>query len=78
MLFHVSGGLQVSQEPVLYARSIRHNILYGLEAENGVPHEEVGPLLTDLQADYKVQRCCDPISCLLGTVFLEQLRRVII
>ena len=33
--------MQVSQEPVLYARSIRQNILYGLEAENGVPPEEV-------------------------------------
>jgi len=26
---------------VLYARSIRKNILYGLEAENGIPPEEV-------------------------------------
>lgn len=33
----------VSQEPVLYARSIRDNILYGLELENGVPEDEVRP-----------------------------------
>lgn len=33
----------VSQEPVLYARSIRDNILYGLEVENGVPEDEVRP-----------------------------------
>ena len=26
----------VSQEPVLYARSVRRNILYGLEPEDGV------------------------------------------
>ncbi len=26
---------------MLYARSIRKNILYGLEAENGIPPEEV-------------------------------------
>ena len=31
----------VSQEPVLYARSIRDNILIGLEPENGVPADEV-------------------------------------
>lgn len=26
----------VSQEPVLFARSVRRNILYGLEADDGV------------------------------------------
>ncbi len=30
----------VSQEPVLYARSIKRNIIYGLEAEDGVPENE--------------------------------------
>ncbi|KAK9850970.1 hypothetical protein WJX84_004301 [Apatococcus fuscideae] len=30
----------VSQEPVLYARSIRRNICYGLEAEDGVPADQ--------------------------------------
>ena len=29
------------QEPVLFARSVRRNILYGLEVEDGVPPEEV-------------------------------------
>ncbi|PSC71292.1 ATP-binding cassette sub-family B member 9 [Micractinium conductrix] len=31
----------VSQEPVLYARSIRRNILYGLQEEDGVPPDQV-------------------------------------
>ncbi|PRW60050.1 ATP-binding cassette sub-family B member 9 [Chlorella sorokiniana] len=31
----------VSQEPVLYARSIRRNIIYGMEEEDGVPPELV-------------------------------------
>eukprot|EP00887_Chlorella_sp_A99_P006350 scaffold3.g6350.t1 len=31
----------VSQEPVLYARSVRRNIVYGLEAEDGVAPGEV-------------------------------------
>eukprot|EP00890_Picochlorum_soloecismus_P002479 jgi/Picsp_1/3231/NSC_06071-R1_atp-binding cassette sub-family b member 9 len=31
----------VSQEPVLYARSIKRNILYGMETEDGVPENEV-------------------------------------
>lgn len=30
----------VSQEPVLYARSVRRNICFGLEAEDGLPPEE--------------------------------------
>ena len=29
------------QEPVLFARSVRRNILYGLEVEDGVLPEEV-------------------------------------
>lgn len=29
------------QEPVLFARSVRRNILYGLEEEDGVPAEQV-------------------------------------
>lgn len=29
------------QEPVLYGRSIRRNICFGLEAEDGVPPDEV-------------------------------------
>ena len=29
------------QEPVLFARSVRRNILYGMEAEDGVPPEQV-------------------------------------
>ncbi|CAL5221232.1 g3384 [Coccomyxa viridis] len=31
----------VAQEPVLFARSVRRNILYGLEVEDGVPPEQV-------------------------------------
>ena len=45
----ICGSLQVSQEPVLYARSIRQNILYGL-AENGIPSEEVSSSLAALLA----------------------------
>ena len=30
-----------TQEPVLFARSVRRNILYGLEVEDGVPQEEM-------------------------------------
>jgi len=38
----------VSQEPVLYARSIKRNIIYGLEAEDGVPESE-RPTQTDIE-----------------------------
>ena len=35
----------VAQEPVLYARSIRRNIIYGLEAQDGcTPPTQVGPI----------------------------------
>ena len=44
---------------MLYARSIRKNILYGLEAENGVPPEEVA-----LRACARVLFCI----CLCTTV----------
>jgi ATP-binding cassette subfamily B (MDR/TAP) protein 9 len=38
----------VSQEPVLYARSIKRNIIYGLETEDGVPESEQ-PTQTDIE-----------------------------
>ncbi len=38
----------VSQEPVLYARSVRRNISYGLEEEDGVPPDEV-PSTSDVE-----------------------------
>ncbi|KAG7669825.1 hypothetical protein Ndes2437B_g06013 [Nannochloris sp. 'desiccata'] len=38
----------VSQEPVLYARSIKRNIIYGLETEDGVPENEQ-PTQTDIE-----------------------------
>ena len=36
------------QEPVLFARSVRRNILYGLEVEDGVPPEQV-PSIEDVE-----------------------------
>ena len=30
-----------AQEPVLFGRSVRRNIVYGLEVEDGVPAEQV-------------------------------------
>jgi ABC-type multidrug transport system fused ATPase/permease subunit len=57
-------GLQVSQEPVLYARSVRRNILYGMEAEDGVPPEEV-PTQQDVEEAARCMRTCVYV-CVLG------------
>lgn len=41
-------GLVRAQEPVLYARSVRRNILYGLEEEDGEPPGSV-PSVDDVE-----------------------------
>ena len=41
-------GLVHAQEPVLYARSVRRNILYGLEEEDGEPPGSV-PSVDDVE-----------------------------
>jgi len=53
----------VSQEPVLYARSIRRNIIYGLEAEDGVPVEEI-PTQQDIEDAAKLANAHDFIMSL--------------
>ncbi|KAL6777216.1 hypothetical protein ACKKBF_B20615 [Auxenochlorella protothecoides x Auxenochlorella symbiontica] len=53
----------VSQEPVLYARSIARNIAYGLEPEDGVPQEEV-PTLADIHAAARLANAHDFILAL--------------
>ena len=53
----------VSQEPVLYARSLRRNILFGLEVEDGVPPEEV-PTQEDVEAAARLANAHDFICAL--------------
>ncbi|KAK9831825.1 hypothetical protein WJX74_010840 [Apatococcus lobatus] len=51
----------VSQEPVLYARSIRRNICYGLEAEDGVPADQQ-PSAEDVEVAAKLANAHEFIS----------------
>ncbi|KFM26191.1 ATP-binding cassette sub-family B member 9 [Auxenochlorella protothecoides] len=53
----------VSQEPVLYARSVARNIAYGLEPEDDVPQEEV-PTLADIHAAARLANAHDFILAL--------------
>jgi len=53
----------VSQEPVLYARSIKRNILYGMEVEDGVPEDQV-PTQEDIEAAARLANAHDFISAL--------------
>lgn len=53
----------VSQEPVLYARSIKRNILFGLEAEDGVPLDEV-PSDADVERAARLANAHDFITAL--------------
>ncbi|KAL4458512.1 hypothetical protein ABPG75_013377 [Micractinium tetrahymenae] len=53
----------VSQEPVLYARSIRRNILYGLEEEDGVPPDQV-PTQEDVEQAARLANAHDFICAL--------------
>lgn len=53
----------VSQEPVLYARSIRRNILYGLEEEDGLPPDEV-PTQEDVEQAARLANAHDFICSL--------------
>jgi ATP-binding cassette subfamily B (MDR/TAP) protein 9 len=53
----------VSQEPTLFARTIRRNILYGTEAEDGVPPGEV-PSQADVEAAARLANAHDFISAL--------------
>ncbi|EFN54348.1 hypothetical protein CHLNCDRAFT_36050 [Chlorella variabilis] len=53
----------VSQEPVLYARSIRRNILYGLEEQDGLPPEEV-PTFADVEEAARLANAHDFICAL--------------
>ncbi|GAB4821914.1 hypothetical protein N2152v2_008960 [Parachlorella kessleri] len=53
----------VSQEPVLYARSIRRNIMYGLEEEDGVPAEQV-PTQQDIEEAARLANAHEFISAL--------------
>lgn len=53
----------VSQEPVLYARSIKRNILFGLEAEDGIPIDEL-PTDADVEDAARLANAHDFISAL--------------
>ena len=53
----------VSQEPVLFGRSVRRNILLGLEEEDGVPADEV-PSQADVEAAARLASAHDFISAL--------------
>ena len=53
----------VSQEPVLFGRSVRRNILLGLEAEDGVPADRV-PSQADVEAAARLANAHDFISAL--------------
>jgi ATP-binding cassette, subfamily B (MDR/TAP), member 9 len=51
----------VSQEPVLYARSIKRNILYGLEEDDGVLIDQI-PTQADVEAAARLANAHDFIS----------------
>lgn len=53
----------VSQEPVLYARSVRRNILFGLEADDGVPPHEI-PSDNDVEEAAKLANAHDFVMAL--------------
>ena len=53
----------VSQEPVLYARSIKRNILYGLEAADGTPPHEI-PTEEDIESAARLANAHDFICAL--------------
>lgn len=53
----------VSQEPVLYARSIRRNILYGLEEQDGLPLDEL-PTHEDVEQAARLANAHDFICAL--------------
>lgn len=53
----------VNQEPVLYARSIRRNIIYGLEADDNVPENE-RPTQTDVEDASKLANAHEFITAL--------------
>lgn len=53
----------VSQEPVLYARSIKRNIIYGMETEDGVPESEV-PTQNEIEEAARLANAHDFICAL--------------
>lgn len=53
----------VSQEPVLYARSVRRNIMYGLEEEDGVPPDQV-PTQHDIEEAAKLANAHEFVTAL--------------
>ena len=59
----VSDFLPCMQEPVLFARSVRRNILYGLEVEDGVPADEV-PSSEDMEEAARLANAHDFIMAM--------------
>ena len=53
----------VVQEPVLFARSVRRNICYGLEEEDGVPSDQV-PSTADVERAARLANADDFISAM--------------
>ncbi len=52
------------QEPVLFARSVRRNICYGLEEEDGVPSSQV-PSAADVERAARLANAHDFIEAML-------------
>ena len=61
----------VSQEPVLYARSVRRNICFGVEAEDGLPPAQQ-PTQSDVEHAARCVDGCDVVgyrlACCGGSV----------
>ena len=65
------------QEPVLFARSVRRNILYGLEAEDGVPPGEV-PSSEDVEEAARLANAHDFVMAMPQGYDTVRLRRDLI